>query len=218
MRPQSLCRDRATPTSIAALKNFAPGHAAYHQAIEDIIARGRKNFPQSIFEDYDYFASVLAETYIKSSVLGQKMAKTVLRLLHLFSSKTTIRFAYLHDFLYGFDWAKWLRKNPVYASPKVVGPFDQVFLDAVEKRGHELLALIEKDDEKYHRLRDDKPRNPFVFSRDAHAEQKLFRELAAQNLIPVRAWRTQLDETPRFARDYSAARNSIAHALGIGHR
>ena len=215
IRPQSLCQDRATPTSLSALKNFAPDHTEFQQAIDVIVRRGRECFPRNIFADYDYFASVLAETFIESSVLGQKMTETVLRLLHLFSAETTIRFAYLHDFLYGFDWAKWLRRNPEHTVHKLIGPFDQFFLDAMERRGHELLTLIEQDDDEYNRLNDDNPRNSFTFMRNPTSERMLLGELAQLDLIPVRAWLARNDEIPRYQKDYAAERRRVAKEMGL---
>ena len=86
-------------------------------------------------------------------------------------------------------------------------------------RGHELLALIAQRDEKYPPLADDRPRNPFGFSREPDAEVAIHRDLAARDLIPVEAWRW--DAAPRFDRPFADLRRerAVAHGgLAVGAR
>ena len=58
----------------------------------------------------------------------------------------------------------------------------------MQRRGDELLELIELDDGKYPTLDGDEPRNPFPFSREPADELRLHRELARRDLIPVPTW------------------------------
>jgi hypothetical protein len=139
-----------------------------------------------------------------------RTTEQVIRLHRLFGQGTPIRFRYVHDFLYGFDWARWVARDPQKRSS--VGPYDDVFLDYLEGRGHELLALIERDDAKYPTLRDAAPRNPFPFSREPEAEAEIHRSLARLGLIPVPAWSSEGKST--WDRPYVALREEEARRLG----
>ncbi len=170
-------------------------------------------FPGNLFWDFDALAARVADLGRRCGPQSvTERTALVAAIQHLFGRKTPIRFRYVHDFMYGFDWAKWVRRAP--AERAAIGPFDEAFLRQLWRRGHELLALIAADDAKYPRLRDDRPRNPFGFSREPEDEARLFRDLAARGLLPVAAW----EGAPRASwdRPFYELRAERAAALSRG--
>jgi hypothetical protein len=184
------------------------------EAVYEAILRA---FPHNLFWDMDaLFAAVLCEA---RGAPGQAEAADVLhhrlgavaRLQDVFG-RGPINFRYIHDFVYGFDWAKWVAREP--AERATVGPFDEVFIAAMHARGRELLDVIERDvDEKYPPLRGEGARNPFGFSREPQDEIRLHRELALRGLIPVAAWTPNPDAT--WDRPYADLRAAVAAELGL---
>jgi hypothetical protein len=88
----------------------------------------------------------------------------------------------------------------------------------MQRRGHELLALIADDDRKYPSLPDDEARNPFPFSREPAAEVRLHRELARRGAIPVPTWDAgalSLDWSTRWREPYAERRVEVARELGL---
>ncbi len=147
-----------------------------------------EHFPENLLFDLDALAAALVREALDAEGLTRAF-DTVVALHARFGCRGPIRFRYVHDFVYGFDWAKWVRRDP--AARAGVGPFDLAFLTALLARGEELLALIAADDAKYPRLRDARPRNPFGFSREPADELRLHRRLAAEGHVPVEAWRLE---------------------------
>jgi hypothetical protein len=184
---------------------IASGLAAIGRAV-------RRSFPDNIFCDLDL---VLASLERGGARHGrgwvEDTAGTIEALHELFGSGTPIQFRYVHDFLYGFDWARWVRRER--AARAGVGPFDPVFLDHARTRGRELQALIATDDPKYHRIARGEHRNPFPFARDPASEAMLLRDLARRGWIPVEAWRA--DAEPDLDRDHGAERERCARQLGL---
>jgi hypothetical protein len=136
-------------------------------------------------------------------------------LQHLFGSGTTLRFRYTHDFVYGFDWAKWVARDPDLRAR--VGPFDLAFLEAMRARAHELIAIIEAGgDATYPSVAQPSGRNPFPFSREPQAELAIHRALAAADQIPVRAWQrdTQTQLEDQWAKPWARWREQAAARLG----
>jgi hypothetical protein len=177
----------------------------------DAIAR---HFPNNLFWDLDHLAaSVLREALAHPAPLERLGASfdEIETLNALFGRETPIRFRYAHDFIYGFDWAKWVRRDPKARAG--VGPFDLAFLRSLHARGRELLALIENDDATYPALEDERDRNPYPFSRDPREELALYRDLARLGLIPVRAW--QESARPEWDRAFAEERVARARALGL---
>lgn len=172
-----------------------------------------EHFPDNLLWDLDALAAALLR---QAGAAGERAPEElagafdeVLELHALFGRATAIRFRYVHDFVYGFDWAKWVRRDP--PGRRHVGPYDRVFLRSMLRRGGELLALIEADDAKYPRLRRPGARNPFTFSREPADELRLHRDLAARGLVPVEAWR--LEPSPVWDRPFADAREARAAAL-----
>ena len=172
------------------------------------------SFPENVFWDFDhYLASVHGRASCYEDYASELAVTTraTVRLMHLYGQRSRIRFRYVHDFMYGFDWARWVRRDRQQRSG--LGAFDPAFLRHSEDRGRRILELIERDDHWYPRLDDGVARNPFPFARDPEHELALYRDLASRKLIPVEAWR--IDAVPDCSRDYDALRESRAQVLGL---
>lgn len=215
----SLGNDRPLATPLTTLFDSLTRHDT--PALKLAFARGLRRcalaqlraFPENIFWDLDYLAaSLLAQARrldARGPALMDELTGLVSSLQDLFGSGSPIRFRYVHDFLYGYDWAKWVQRDP--ETRLRVGPFDLEFLRYMWRRGHELLELIARDDEKYPKLRDGLPRNPFAFSREPTDEAQLLRALAAHGRLPLASWRTDPDLQPM--RPYLAWREDEARRL-----
>ncbi|MGB1014641.1 MAG: ferrochelatase, partial [Nannocystaceae bacterium] len=196
----------------------APLQAGLSEALRDglcaLVRAQLANFPGNLFWDFDYLAiAVTRQACCQPDPRGHLEAcfARMVELQTLFGQGTPIRFRYVHDFAYGYDWAKWVQRAP--EKRQAVGPFDWDFLTYMHHRGHELLALIEADDSKYPRLRDTRSRNPFGFSREPEAERILHADLAARGLIPVANW--DPNAAPTWKLDYASLRLERASVLGF---
>ncbi len=171
-----------------------------------------RSFPENVFCDLDL---VLGELERGGARHGrgwvEQTAGTIESLHDLFGCGTAIQFRYVHDFLYGYDWARWVQRDR--AARAEIGPFDLRFLEHAQRRGEELAAMIEDGDPRYHRIPRGAHRNPFPFARDPSSESMLLRDLASRGWIPVEAWRR--DAEPRWDRDYGAERERRARELGL---
>jgi hypothetical protein len=203
-------RDRAR-TAAELARGFAahPEAAALGAAIEQVSDALRENFPDNVFGDLDALAGSLARRADARAI--EASAARIARLQRLYGASSSIRFRYAHDFLYGYDWARWWQRDPEARAE--VGPFDDAFLGYLEERGRELLALIAADDAKYPTLRHARSRNPFPFRREPADERLLLEALAREGGVPVAAW----ERSPRLdaARPFSALREARARALGL---
>lgn len=192
-----------------AAEVFAEGLAAIAIAV-------RSAFPHNVFGDLDYLAASLwraaAEAPSGAVAFLREQCARVVELQSRFGAASAIRFRYAHDFLYGFDWAKWVSRDP--AARANVGPFAPEFLAYMDVRGHELLAVIAAgQDVRYPPLPDEVPRNAFGFSREPSDEITLHRHLAREGLLPVEAWR--IDASPRWDRPFAGLRREHADRLGL---
>jgi len=166
-----------------------------------------ESFPANLFCDLDGMTQhLLTRPSAERAPLGRRIAH-----LHQTFGAEPIRFRYVHDFLYGFDWARWVAREPQLRAS--VGPYDEAFLSYLEQRSGELVALIENDDRKYPQLRTEGHRNPFPFSREPDAEARLHRSLAQKGLIPVAAW--SLDARAVWDQPFARLREQEAVALGL---
>jgi hypothetical protein len=174
-----------------------------------------ENFPENLFWDFDfYLASIHRHASVTSDYadyLGTVTRITV-GLMRLYGQQSAIRFRYVHDFMYGFDWARWVRRDP--EARRGVEPFGIEFLRQTESRGRNILALIDADDDWYPRLVDGVSRNPFPFSREPEDELPLYQLLAERACVPVEAW--LVDAQPDASRDFDALREGAATSLGLG--
>ena len=147
------------------------------------------NFPENIFWDFDFMVSSMLKQALfakdKIALLDDFCNKIVL-LMDMFGRKSEIRFRYVHDFMYGFEWARWVQKKPHQRAH--LEPFCLNFLDYLIGKGEEILQRIKKDDFQYPKISEKLYRNPFCFSREPEDEYRLLIYLAADKSIPVPAW------------------------------
>ena len=194
---------------------FAQGIAQTAQALA-------AHFPENIFADIDFLAAaLLAQTQAHSQSADSELNRhqvprdlaelfdRITALIQLYGCHSAIGFRYVHDFLYGFDWARWVRKDPDRRSS--IGPFDLDFLHYLHLRGTEILALIARGDRKYPPLSPGEWRNPFAFSRTPADEALLFQKLAAEDLLPLAAWDPLAQ--PSFDKDFYQLRQQHATQL-----
>ena len=213
----TLAPDREHPTSLCALvRDLAPGPLGgpLTEALLRVGTAQIRAFPGNLFWDMDALAASLLRQARRSDDPPARLAELAGRIAHLqtiFGGETAIHFRYVHDFVYGYDWAKWVKRDPDARAS--VGPFEEPFLIYSEQRGGELLELIAHDDAKYHQLAEGQARNPFGFSREPGDEVRLFRDLAARDLLPVRAW--ERDPQPRWEPPYLELREERAQQLGL---
>lgn len=209
-------KDAPTLISVLLAKSTASdtskeeGAAAFSLWLDGIEAF----FPGNLFWDFDLVVAECvsqAEASDDPRTFWHAWRERIVSLHALFSSKTTIRFQYVHDFLYGYDWAKWRNKD--IESRRDIAPFSLEFLDVMRQRGQELLALIEADDIKYHQMKRAGFRNPFAFRRDPSAEVRLHREIVRRDMIPLRTWTSSRGTADDF--DYSAMRVKVARLLEL---
>lgn len=191
-------------------RSLAPGR--FEEALFRVAASQIEHFPGNVFWDFDAFAAHLAT--LEAAEL-EETVRISEDLMARFGMRSPIRFRYVHDFMYGFDWARWVERRP--AERREVPPFGLAFLRYSHARGGEMLALIAEDDEKYPRLGADvDARNPFGFLREPPEETRLLRTLAAEGAVPVRAW--SLQPEARWEGAYSERREEVARALGFSIR
>lgn len=210
-QPASLCPDRQRATPIVelierALAGGVPERrcAEVARGVGEIVGAQVASFPENIFWDFDYLVARLSVVEGMPDIVDR-----IVDVTRRFGHGTAIRFRYVHDFSYGFDWAKWVNKDP--DNRDNVGPYDVPFLAFMQQRADELVELIAADDAKYPRLKDEAHRNPFGFSREPGAEEKLHRALAREGLIPLEAWRE--DAQPVWNRPFADLREKQAVAL-----
>ncbi len=173
-----------------------------------------RSFPENLFWDFDfYLASIHRHASAAPDYASylEKVTRLTVGLMTLYGQQSVIRFRYVHDFMYGFDWARWVRRDP--DARQGIEPFGIDFLQRTESRGRDILTLIKADDDWYPKLADDAARNPFPFSREPEEELSLYRLLAERNCVPVDAWR--LDAQADASRDFDALREELAASLGL---
>lgn len=203
-----VCAAAAVPTDHAqTLMMLATG-------VAELADAQRESFPDNLCCDLDFLVAHTLRRARATARPADDVADRlgqVCRLQRLYGRDTAIRFSYVHDFVYGFDWAKWVGRDPDLRAG--VGPFDTVFLDHLERRAHVMLGLIAVDDPVYGQIAEEQARNPFPFSREPAAELSLHRDLAARGLVPVAAW--DPDANPTWHRAFATLRVERAAALGL---
>lgn len=186
----------------ARLRAFTVGLCAIVEALAE-------DFPDNIFWDLEYPARCLWDAGEPGDM--EAFAHRVVRLCQGFGARSVLRFRYAHDFLFGYDWARWVTRAP--AQRAAIRPFDATFLDYLEGRRCELLALVASNDAKYSALEGAEFRNPFGFSREPDEEARLHQALAREDLIPVKAWLQ--DGAPRWDQPFADLRTEAARRLGL---
>jgi hypothetical protein len=223
-------RELATPLRSVHARALEQLPASRVDAVEPALAEGLRAlalaqldaFPGNLLWDLDLIAVAIADEAGRCDA-GEAVAlvddrfERMAGLQHLYGRATPINFSYVHDFVYGFDWAKWVAREPSLHAD-VPAPFSLRFLTYMDARGHELLELIAEDDAKYPRLSDAEPRNPFPFSREPADELALHRELARRDLIPVPTWNPDaldLDWGTRWRVPFQDRRVEVARELEL---
>ena len=209
-------------TSFAELGNFITEEntdiqflTTLQETLESIVCTQLQNFPGNIFWDFDYLvSSMLRQALVADEgaipflkVFGKKMVL----LIEMFGNKTQMRFRYVHDFMYGFDWARWVQKEPQNRAH--IEPFSLVFLDYLLVKGKELLQRINHGQITSYKLCDTGYRNPFTFSREPEDEYRLLTYLAKEQLIPVAVW--NWNASPVWNKPFQEIRQQLALKLNI---
>lgn len=188
---------------------------ALRNTLELIIYAQVRNFPENIFWDFDFLVSSMVRQALVTDAgaisflerFGQKM----ILLIELFGIKQEIRFRYVHDFMYGFDWARWVQKEPENRANS--DPFSLAFLDYLLMKGEKLIRQINCGQVTSYKLGNTGYRNPFDFSREPEDESLLFNYLAREKLIPVQAWKW--DTNPVWNQPFQEMRQELALKLNI---
>ncbi len=209
-------RVRATTLSELVTGLATPEQAPHLAGAASTVAEAQLvSFPENLLWDFDfYLASIHARASESDDYAShlERVTDITVGLMRMYGQQSSIRFRYVHDFMYGFDWARWVRRDPDCRAG--VAPFSIEFLQQIETRGRDIVTLIESDDSIYPKLRGSVSRNPFPFSREPNDELALYRLLASRCEIPVEAWR--LDAAPNPHRDFDMLRESAARELGLG--
>ena len=174
-----------------------------------IVSSQINHFPENIFWDFDHLFYIIFS--LKSPLECQRYCQSIVELQEGYGIHSKIRFQYMHDFTFGFDWARWVAKAP--ESRAEIGPLDPVFLAYLKQRQNELIELIKQNDTKYPTLETDAPRNPYQFARTPEAEKKLHMTLATKGLIPLEAWKAK--PTAKWNEDYTSIRENLSAKLKI---
>ena len=172
------------------LKGVAPAllheqqASAWAMAMSHVTRAIVRHFPDNIFVDLDLVAVALRDVVIaEGHVALEQTIDPLVEIHRLYGKSSRIRFQYVHDFLYGFDWARWVASEPKERG--AIGPFDRRFLQRSVERAQELEALIQKNDATYPAIAPGTFRNPYGFERDPKSEQALFLDLAKEDLLPA---------------------------------
>ncbi len=185
------------------------------ETLESIVRTQLKNFPENIFWDFDFLVKSMLRQALSANegaipflkVFCEKMVS----LIEMFGNKTEIRFRYVHDFIYGFDWARWVQKDPQKRAH--IEPFSLVFLDYLLVKGKEILKRISHGQVTSYKLCDTGYRNPFTFSREPEDEYRLLTCLAEEELIPVAVW--NWNASPVWNKPFQEMRQQLALKLNI---
>ncbi|MEH1970424.1 hypothetical protein [Nostoc sp.] len=218
----SLNPQKTLITSFAELGNLSAGQntdiqiiITLQETLESIVFTQLQNFPENIFWDFDFLVSSM----IKQALIAEEGAvpflksfgKKMVYLTEMFGNKTEMRFRYVHDFMYGFEWARWVQKEPQKRAH--IEPFSLLFLDYLLIKGKELLQRINHGQITSYKLCDTGYRNPFTFSREPEDEYRLLTYLAEEQLIPVAVW--DWNASPVWNKPFQEMRQQLALKLNI---
>lgn len=221
---KSLDPSKAFPTPLEDLfrivdsdpiQEFSPiDQELIFQFLDRFIKDIRLNYPHNIFWDFDFIFQTLVnrlggwENESDKKKFFRSYSDQFSEILFIFGNQSTIQFKYIHDFLYGFDWCKWSRKNNPESHP-----FSESFLGYIRGRGLELIEQIDKGDSQYIPIQSEEYRNPFVFDREDENEITILEHLALNEEIPVQSWKRT--KAFRNSQNFSRIRSHRAFELGI---
>ncbi|MEH2052628.1 hypothetical protein [Nostoc sp.] len=218
----SLSPEKTLITSFAELGNLITEQKTdikiiitLQETLEIIVRTQLQNFPENIFWDFDFLVSSMLRQALTADegavpflkIFGAKMVS----LTEMFGNKTEMRFRYVHDFIYGFEWARWVQKEPQNRAH--IEPFSLVFFDYLLVKGKELLQRINHGQVVSYKLCDTGYRNPFTFSREPEDEYRLLSYLAEEQLIPVAVW--NWNASPVWNKPFQEMRQQLALKLNI---
>ncbi len=222
VNPLTLNPDKTLITSFVELGNLITTMTtdeefilALGDTLKLIVYAQLQNFPENIFWDFDFMVSSMVRQALVAdggfmSFLESFGDKMVL-LIELFGINKEIRFRYVHDFIYGFDWARWVQREPQTRSNSE--PFSLVFLEELLSKGEKLIKHINYGQLTSYNLSQTGYRNPFDFSREPEDEHLLLTSLAQANLIPVATW--DWDTSPVWDKPFQEMRQQLALKLNI---
>ncbi|UKO99831.1 hypothetical protein [Nostoc sp. UHCC 0870] len=183
--------------------------------LERIVQSQLQNFPENIFWDFDFMVSSMLYQALNTEEDAANFLETftnkMVLLTELFGINNEIRFRYVHDFIYGFDWAKWVQKDPQQRT--FIEPFSLIFLDYLLTKANEIIQRIHRGKSQSYKLCDNGFRNPFTFSREPEDEYRLLTHLAKAELIPVAAW--DWNASPIWNQPFQERREELALELNI---
>ncbi|MBW4571040.1 MAG: hypothetical protein KME31_24395 [Tolypothrix carrinoi HA7290-LM1] len=186
-------------------------------SLKQIISAYLDNFPENIFWDFDFLvSSMFRQALVANDAVDflKCFGNKIVSLLELFGSESEIRFRYVHDFIYGFDWARWVQKKPETRATEE--PFSLNFLDYLLAKGEKILQLICDDKANYYKPCDKGYRNPYCFSREPEDERRLLSYLAVNQLIPVTAW--NWNAQPVWNKPFQQLREELSLKLNIPNK
>ncbi|MDD9950354.1 MAG: hypothetical protein OXT67_02190 [Zetaproteobacteria bacterium] len=164
------------------------------------------HYPENIFWDLQYLITAFANAHLEKK--GTEYEALIHELLTGYGVRSKIKFQFLHDFIYGFDWARWVADDPKTRSH--VPPFGLPFLHYMANRKAEILQLIAVNHCEYPDLsRNNRPRNRYKFDRSPPAETRMLRFLAKNHLLPLKAWNP--NSQGRWAIHPTKLRNNLAN-------
>jgi hypothetical protein len=217
----SLDPTRARVTSLPALGGRmlagVPDQANwpnYTRTLAAVALAQLEDFPGNLFWDMDAIAGAMARgarSVDDAHAYLQGFGDAMLKVHAAYGTHSTIRFRYVHDFVLGFDWERWVRADPERNAG--IGPFDLAFLRRALTRSEEIADLVAQDDPAYRRLAEGEFRNPFEFSREPEYELRLHRDLFQRGGVPVRSW--EMNAEPDCSVPHSRNRVARARELGI---
>jgi len=222
INPLSLNPQKTLTTSFVELGNLVTQKthdlqlvASLRETLERILDALVQNFPENIFWDFDFIVSSMLRQALVADAgaipVLESFGDKIVSLMDLCGRQSEIRFCYVHDFVYGFEWAKWVQKEALTRA--AIEPFSLTFLDYLLTRCQEILQLIKVGDPIYHRLTGKYYRNPFYFSRKPEDEHRLLAHLALNQHIPVAAW--NWDTHPIWNKPFHQIREQLSLKLNI---
>ncbi len=182
--------------------------------LQKILEALLQNFPENIFWDFDFIvSSMLKQALLADDIVNalEEFSHKIVLLMNMFGRESAIRFRYIHDFTYGFEWARWVKRKPEQRSR--LQPFCLLFLDDLLTKGEEILQSIQENNEKYPQISGKRYRNPFCFSREPEDEGCLLIYLAAHECIPLEAWKW--DTCAVWDKPFSQIREDASLKLNI---
>ncbi len=205
-------RSRATPLDrlVHGLARDAAQAEALARSAAGVAEAVAEHFPENLFCDLDRLVAWMRRVLTDGGPDAlSAYTKDIVAIHALFGRNGVIRFRYVHDFLYGFDWARYVRRDRTRRAG--VDPYDPAFVRRMLARGGEIAEEIERDGPIYGRLRGPGYRNPFEFSREPDVEARVLAAMARDDNLPVVAY--EPGGAARADRDFEALRRAYVERV-----